>query len=148
MYPSPKQDFKRFVRQHGSTITARWIERIGGSTDPLTGAQVGADEYPVYGTFKALRHQEGASTKLRQFMEIQEGDLLLDIDPDTEVTLPEGQVLSGTLPLEALSERGVRFESNGEPYVQEKVGEELASLWSVVFEDQEIVRTILLRKAT
>ena len=50
--------------------------------------------------------------------------------------------------LSDLAGRGVKFISNGIPYAPAEVGEELQQAWSVIFGEQELIRTLLLKKAT
>jgi hypothetical protein len=143
-----RQRIRKALSRGGSTLIVHWVKTQGGDPDPITAAVVGAVETPLSGTLKAFRHQESAMAKLRQFQEIQAGDLLVDVLPEAAVTLYPGQLQSGTVALDALAECGVRFESNGVFYTQAEVGERLAQAWNVIFQDVELVRTVLLRKAT
>ena len=125
-----------------------WPHIEGGALDATTGAIVGGVEYSMSGTLKGFEREIAAETKLHQMAEIQMGDVLIDIDPDAVITIYPGQLQSGTRPLDELKTAGVRFQVDGKLYTQAQVGEELAQAWNTVFQDQQLIRTILLRKAT
>lgn len=131
-----------------STVQVLWTENTG-APDDVTGALTGGTETPLSGTLGGLVNQASAETKLRQFAEIQAGDMILDLDPAAEVTVFDGQIfVSGTVGLDSLSDKGVRFLIDDQVFTQAEIGEGLAQAWNVVFADQRLVRTILLRKAT
>jgi hypothetical protein len=138
----------------GSDVFVYWTEVTGGSADPVTGAVVGGVETPVSGVLRAFGAEEPARTVLRQFSEIKAGDLILDIDPDGLVNLfpqqvlADGHQLSGTITLDNIADKGVRFEWGGQVYDQAQVGEELARAWNVIIGNQRLGRTLLLRRAT
>lgn len=133
----------------GTPFTVHWLAMFGGSTDPVTQAHVDGLEVPLSGVMMALEKEEEARTKLRQFMEIEAGDLLLDITPDAVVTLPDGQIYaSGVVALSDLREKGLRFERDGQFYTQRDLGEKLARIWKMRMENTTLAETILLRRAT
>lgn len=135
-------------RGKSSTIGVLWSDFGNGAPDGVTGALLG-NETPLSGTMRGFIHEVSAAVKLRQFAEIQTGDVMVDLDPAASVAVYDGQVLvSGTVPLDSLSAGGVRFQVDGQLFTQADIGEELASAWNVIFADQQLVRTILLRKAT
>ncbi len=132
-----------------TALTVRWqVAPSGVVPDVVTGALVGAPLVEVSGTLPVFWHQVNAATKLRQYAEIQVGDVLVDLDPAAPVTVYPGQPVSGVVALDALAEAGLVFERAGQRYVQAEVGEALAEAWSVVVGGQELLRTMLLRKAT
>jgi hypothetical protein len=129
-----------------SDVIVYWVEAAGGQLDEITGAQIGAAETPVSGVLRAFGQEEPARSVLRQYLEIQEGDVILDTDPDGLITLLSP--LSGSTTLDAVAAKGVRFQWDGKLYVQAKIGEKLAQKWSVMIADQRLYRTLLLRPAT
>ena len=131
-----------------SDVIVHWIETQGGALDETTGALVGGVETPVSGVLRALSSEQPARSVVRQFAEIQAGDLLLDLAPDPGVEVLPNPVLSGTVRLDDLAKKGVRFERGGQFYVQKEVGEELARAWTVIVGNQEMMGTVLLRRAT
>jgi hypothetical protein len=131
-----------------SALQVRWTETTGGQVDAVTGALIGGEEREVSGTLRGCVHETEAKSVIRQMAEIQVGDLLLDLSPLARVTrYADGLEVS----LESLQDQGVRFEhpmGSGRWYMQANVGERLAQAWRVTVGDQELVRTMLLRKAT
>ena len=130
-------------------VSGRFGTITGLKPDPITGAFPDGSQSEVSGTIRAFWHQTGASIRLRQFTEIQVGDVIMDLDPDAMVSVYDGQPLaSGVVSLDDIANQGVRFELNGQAYTQAEIGEELAQAWNVVVGGQPILRTMLLRKAT
>ncbi len=132
------------LARNGTPVPVYWSELEGGTTDPLTGAVVGGVETPVSGVIRAFGAEEPPRAVLRQYQEIQAGDLILDVADNAYVTLPDGS----TVLLDDLSGKGVRLEWGGQLYVQKEIGEDLASAWNVIVQGQRIGRTLLLRRAT
>lgn len=130
----------------GSDVIVYWVEAAGGELDEITGATIGGTETPVSGVLRAFGHQEPARSSLRQYLEIQEGDVILDLDPDGSITLLPPS--SGTTTLDAIADKGVRFQWDEKLYVQARVGEKLSQKWSVLVANQRLHRTLLLRLAT
>jgi hypothetical protein len=130
----------------GSDVLIYWMEAAGGELDEITGAIVGGSQTPLSGVLRAFAHEEPARSSLRQYLEIQEGDVILDVDPDGSITLLPPS--TGTTNLDAIAAKGVRFEWGGKLYVQARIGERLAQKWSVMVADQRLHRTLLLRLAT
>jgi hypothetical protein len=130
-------------------VLVRWRHPVGDATpDPITGALPDGATQEVSGTLRGGWHPVTAATRLRQHAEIRVGDVLLDLDPDAGVTACEGQALvSGTLRLEDLTQRGARFEVDGQLYTQAELGEDLAQAWDVVVGGVHLLRTVLLRTA-
>jgi hypothetical protein len=130
----------------GSNVIVHWMETIGGESDPVTGALVGGVQAPVSGVLPALGTEEPARTVLRQFSEIQAGDLILETNPNGLVAVLPDRTQS--VSLDDLAGKGVRFEWGGRFYSQAEIGEELAQAWSVIIAGQKLYRTLLLRRAT
>lgn len=136
-----------------SDVMVLWSDYPGGEPDAVTGAELGGTGREWSGTMTGLVHQVAAETKLRQFSEIQVGDVLLDIDPAAQVcmlgytTLASGTMLvSGTITLDTLD--GVRFLIDNTTYTEAELGEELAQAWEVLSGNQRMIRTLHLRVAT
>lgn len=131
-----------------SDVIVNWTEVDGGALDEVTGALVGGVQTPVSGVIRALGREEPAQTVLRQYAEIQAGDLILEVNPKGLVTLLPDQPQSGVVSLDDLSGMGVTFEWGGRLYTQKEIGEELAQAWSVIIENRKLYRTLLLKRAT
>lgn len=116
-----------------------WTERLAGQEDPVTGGWVG-DVEVLSGTLRAICHEEPARAVVRQFAEIQTGDLIADIPDDTI------QTLSGTVGLDYALERGARFLWAGRFYTVKEVGDGLDAAWDAVVGGRRLMRTLLLRK--
>jgi hypothetical protein len=133
------------VAGRGSALMVEWRE-VSGVPDEL-GAFDGTTT--VYsGVLNALAVEEGARTALRQYQEIQVGDLIVDVPADPQVTLYAGQDQSGVVALAALAGKGPRFQWNGQWYSQKELGEELRDLWQLRVQNVNLMATLLLRKAT
>ena len=113
-------------------------QRAGGGG----GCVVGATETAQSGVIRALGFEEPARTVLRQFAEIQAGDLLLTVNAAGQVTRADGVLVA----LDALD--GPRFTWGGGTYVQKEVGEGLAAAWGALVAGRRLYRTLLLRRAT
>lgn len=127
-------------------VTVEWTLMAGaGSMDPTSGA---SDGVPVQlsGVMNCLAHVVEASLVQRTFREIQAGDLIVDMDPNSMVSIFDGQgYMSGTIALDEIATAGTRFIHDGRKYAQAKVGEELALIWGTTAGGQAMHRTIVLR---
>ena len=131
----------------GTTMAVYWNVYSGTLSDPVTGFM--ASPTLLSGTLRAFSVEENVRTVVRRYQEIQAGDLIVDIPAPPLVTVWVGNQVSGTVPLDGMD--GVRFErppGRGKFYVQGEIGEELADAWRTIVGDQELFRTILLRKKT
>ena len=126
----------------GSDVLVTWVDTEGGTLDTVTGAVVGGVQTPASGVIRGLGIEEPARSVVRQFAEIQAGDLLLDVDAAGLVTCPDGS----TVALDELD--APRFQWAGSWYVQKEVGEGLAASWNAVVAGEKLYRTLLLRRAT
>jgi hypothetical protein len=137
------------VNLTGATdVVVNWTQVEGGTADPITGALVGGVQTPVSGVIRALGAEEPARTVLRQYAEIQAGDVILEVNPHGLVELLPDQPLSGLVSLDDISDQGVRFEWGGRQYAQAEIGEALAQAWNVIIANRKLYRTLLLRRAT
>jgi len=137
---------RRNLLLEGSPLTVIWCEESGGFVDEPTGATISGTRTVLSGTLHGFVQEEPARSVVRQFGEIQTGDLIVDVLPDAEVSLFEGQTQSGTVALTALDEP--RFALHGRQYSQAKVGGELDALWDATLGGEKMERTLLLRRAT
>jgi hypothetical protein len=128
----------------GTDVPVFWQEFQGGSVDAVTGAVVDGVEVPMSGTIRAFGKQEPPRSFLRQFAEIQAGDLIVDVPADGVIAVSPG----GTTTLDAIKNKGVRFQWGDQLYVQAEVGEALAECWNAIVQGQRLGRTLLLRRAT
>lgn len=123
---------KRAVIERGTTVTLNWVERTGGTPDPVTGATVGGTVTPRTADIRALVHSIEAISQLRRFVEIEAGDMIVDFLPDADIDGKEN----------------LRFTVNSQGYEQKALGGDLARAWDVMFGEVEGFRTVLLKRAT
>lgn len=136
------------VAGRGTVLTVYWETALGGALNPSTGALTGSAVTLFSGTLTALAVETVPSYALRQFQEIQTGDLIVDCQPDPQVTLCAGQSISGTLPLSSLADSGVEFEFNGRLYAQAKITDKLADIWALTVQGVPVLGGLLLRRQT
>jgi hypothetical protein len=136
IYTSGYLQFRdRFLRRMaavGTDVTLSWVTLANVTTDAETGARLGTPTIHT-STVKGYVHFPDIATRqVVQFAEIEAGDCIVELPPDTTI---EG--------LEQLA-----FTINGEVWTQKKIGIQLAKAWDTVFENARFCRTLLLRKAT
>lgn len=119
---------------NGTDVTLAWTETAGGTVDPLTKAVVGGTVTPRRETVKAFVHTvQIATSSVQQFNEFENGDLILDLAPETVL---EGRAgLTFTLP-------------NGDVWVAKKIGDRLGRTWDATVQGKQLYRSVLLRKQT
>jgi hypothetical protein len=76
--------------------------------------------------------QEVGTSRVRQFNEVEVGDLILDFPGDASI---DGL-------------RDLVFVVNGKSYVVKQIGEKLAQFWDVTVQGRQFFRTVLVRVAT
>jgi hypothetical protein len=118
------------LQQAGTDILLTWSEYTGGTPDPVTGANVGGMESRRTKLVKGLVHSAEATSSVRQFAEIEVGDIIVDLAPDAPI---DGKT-------------GLRFTIDGQVYCQKTVGEKLTKMWDVVQANVRLYRTVLLKK--
>lgn len=117
----------------GVGVTLRWTTFSGGRKDAGTGAIINGTPTPqTLGPIQALMHAAEAKSVLRQFVEIEAGDIILDFPPDA--------------PLDGKD--NLRFVVNGQDYEQKKLGGKLAKMWDMNIAGNLGCRTVLLELAT
>jgi len=132
-----RPDFiEKRLRMHvakATDVLLKWEEFATGATvDPLYGGKTGT-VVPKTLKAKALIHFPNiASSQVRIFAEIEQGDCIADFAGDVELDGKEN----------------LRFVINGEEWVQKKVGAALAKSWDLVIGNARMARTVLLKKAT
>lgn len=116
----------------GTPVTLRWVEwDVAASTDPTTGARIG-DSTAKQEIIRAFVHfPDIGRSEYRVFQEIERGDCIVDMPPDT--------VIEGREQLE--------FIIHGLSWVQKAVGEQLAQTWEIQ-RGHALYRSVLLRKKT
>jgi len=115
----------------GTEITLHWVETTGGTVDRITGEVVGATSEDQSETITGLVHFVGVSKSgYLVHNELQIGDAILDLDPDVDLDTKKNLV----------------FEFGGHRWVQANVGDELVKAWDTLVGDQEVFRTIAVRR--
>jgi len=83
--------------------------------------------------------QDAGSSSVRQFNEVEVGDLILDFPGDA--ALPEVRSQRSEV-------RDLVFVVNEKHYVAKQIGEKLAQTWDVTVQGKQLFRTVLVRVAT
>jgi hypothetical protein len=128
----------RELNQNGTPILLQWNAVPSGATpDPVDGSVAGL--VPQTKTLPAFVHQvqDAGRSSVRQFNEVEMGDLILDFPDDAAIDAPSGGAL-----------RDLVFVVNGKPYVAKQIGEKLAQTWDVTVQGKQMFRTVLVRVAT
>ena len=126
-------------------VTIVWNTADLGAVDPnLEGALPTAALQS--GTWPALVHYvQPITSGLRQFAEIQVGDVILDFAFDAfQGVGPSGP--EADFPENAPGAT-VRIENNPAIYVQKAVGKDLLDAWDVAIGGQRVFRTVVVTKA-
>ncbi len=134
------------LAESGTTVVVLWSHITGGAYDPTTGGTIGGTRAPMSGTMPAFGLTEPPKSVVRQFAEIQMGDLILDCAVDPQVALFTGQMQSGTVPLADLKNKSPRFKFGDEIYAQKKIGNSLARSWDVIAGNVKLYQTLLLER--
>jgi hypothetical protein len=135
-------EIARELHQNGTPILLQWNAVIQGATpDPVDGSLPAAALVARSKTLPAFVHQvqDAGRSSVRQFNEVEVGDLILDFPGDA--ALPE----VGSQRSEV---RDLVFVVNGKPYVAKQIGEKLAQTWDVTVQGKQLFRTVLVRVAT
>jgi len=139
-------EIARELHQNGTPILLQWNAVIQGATpDPVDGSLPAAALVAQSKTLPAFVHQvqEAGRSSVRQFNEVEVGDLILDFPGDAAIDPPSLAASSG-----AASARDLVFVVNGKPYVAKQIGEKLAQTWDVTVQGKQLFRTVLVRVAT
>ena len=131
-------EIARELHQNGTPILLQWnAVPTGAVPDPVDGSVAGL--VPQSKTLSAFVHQvqDAGRSSVRQFNEVEVGDLILDFPGDAAIDAPSGGAL-----------RDLVFVVNGKPYVAKQIGEKLAQTWDVTVQGKQLFRTVLVRVAT
>jgi len=126
-------EIARELNQNGTPVVLQWNALPGGALpDPVDGTVAGL--VPQTATLPAFVHQVQATgaSSVRQFNEVEVGDLILDFPGDA--------VLDGL--------RDLVFVVNGKPYIAKQASDKLAESWDVTVQGQQLFRSVLVRVAT
>ena len=141
-------EIARELHQNGTEILLQWNTLSSGTLpDPVDGTVPAAALVPQSKTLPAFVHQvqEAGRSSVRQFNEVEVGDLILDFAGDAP--LPE--VGAEPRPGGRRSEvRDLVFVVNGKAYVAKQIGEKLAQSWDVTVQGKQLFRTVLVRVMT
>jgi hypothetical protein len=135
-------EIARELHQNGTPILLQWNAVIQGATpDPVDGSLPAAALVAQAKTLPAFVHQvqEAGRSSVRQFNEVEVGDLILDFPGDASLPEVGGQ---------RSEVRDLVFVVNGKPYVAKQIGEKLAQSWDVTVQGKQLFRTVLVRVAT
>jgi hypothetical protein len=85
---------------------------------------------------------------VKQFNEVEEGDLILDFAADVAIDLPSLAASSG-----AASARDLVFVvplpgGQSKAYVAKEISEKLGQSWDVTVQDRQLMRSVLVRVRT
>lgn len=135
-------EIARELHLNGSPIVLQWNTLSGGTLpDPVDGTIPASALTAQTATHHAFIHQIAMAgrSQVKQFNEVEEGDLILDFAPD--VPLPEvGGQRSGV--------RDLVFVVNGKPYVAKEISEKLAQSWDATVQGHRLMRSVLVRVKT
>ena len=137
-------EIARELHQNGTPILLQWNAVPAGAVpDPVDGSVAGL--VPQSKTLPAFVHQvqDAGTSSVRQFNEVEVGDLILDFPGDAAIDPPSLAASSG-----AASARDLVFVVNGKPYLAKQIGEKLAQTWDVTVQGKQLFRTVLVRVAT
>lgn len=119
-------------RGPATDVLLTWRAWTGTPTvDPVTGSKTGTSSVQVLNV-RALVHFVTASSRVRQFNEVEVGDCIADF--------PVAAPLDG--------KEELTFTIGGQLWVQKEISTNLASHWELEAQGQRLWRTVLLRRAT
>lgn len=125
------------VRRLGqNALTICWQEVQGGTLDPVSKAVVGGTVTEKTVTVNALLHwpQVGGSTAARNFAEIDDGDVIVDMTAEDAAAYLAGKT-------------GLSFVIQGVRYRQKRVSDRLSASWDAVIGTTPLARPLLLEVA-
>ncbi len=125
------------LAESGTNVTLTWLTWPPGTEFDVTTQRYVADEthQPAIGsgTIMAFVHLPNfASNAVRQFNEIETGDIILDVAADAAVD----------------GKDGLTFTVGGLTYVAKPISDRLARSWDVIFRGAKLLRPLLLRRKT
>ena len=132
--PEILSDIAGELAQNGTPIVLTWnVWPTGSVPSPVDGSRPGTptvttETQPAFVHFVPV----AGHSSVRQFAEIEVGDVILDFAPDVDFR----------------GRDNLRFQVQGQWYVPKETGRKLAETWDVAVQGQNLFRTILVRKAT
>ena len=119
-------------------LELRWKEWPAGTVpDPVTGAMPGSANGGCE-KIPAFVHFVSAAAVVRQFAEVQTGDVIADISPEVNLQVS----CTGAV------RQDLRFVVSNVEYVSRPLSDQLATFWDVQQSGVKLFQTVLLRKAT
>lgn len=131
--PGIAAEIGREIAQNGSAIVLTWdVWSVGSVKSKVDDSRAGTKTVGTV-TLTALVHyvQVAGQASVRQFAEVEVGDVILDF--------PSNVDLSG--------KENLRFNVAGQLYTLKKVPDKLAATWDVMVQNQQLFRTVLVTKA-
>jgi len=125
-----QNEIDRELAQNGTQVVLTW-DVYAQAPDPVTGDR----GTPTPGTLASpafVHYVAPAVSSVRQFNEVQVGDVILDFASDVDLAGKEN----------------VRFNVKGKLYVARKLSNELGAAWDVMVGGVQLFRTVLVRPIT
>jgi hypothetical protein len=138
-------EIARELHQNGTMITLQWNAVAPGVTpDPVDGTVPASALTPQTAVHHAFVHQIAMAgrSQVKQFNEVEEGDLILDFAPDVPIDAPSGGALRDLVFL--VPTPGGKSKA----YVAKEISEKLAHSWDVTVQGQQLMRSVLVRVKT
>jgi hypothetical protein len=132
-----KRRLATVMRQLGKdALTICWQETAGGTEDAVSKAMVGGTPTEKSFTVNAFLHwpQVGGSTAARNFTEIDDGDVIVDMTAEDAAAHLAGKT-------------GLSFLIQGVRYRQKRVSDRLSASWDAVIGTTPLARPLLLEVA-
>lgn len=119
------------LKKQATPVILNWVEFTGTPTiDETTGAKLGETTNQTETVRGFVHFVQPAKTGVRLFEEMETGDAIVDLPPDTEI---EGRAQ-------------LEFVIDGEIFVQKELGGKLAKHYDALVQGEKTVRTLLLTK--
>jgi len=134
-------EIARELHQNGSPIVLQWnVVAAGVTPDPVDGTVPASALTPQTATHHAFVHQIAMAgrSQVKQFNEVEEGDLILDFAADV--------VIDGLRDLVFMVKSGPGGQSKA--YVAKEISEKLAQSWDATIRDRQLMRSVLVRVKT
>jgi hypothetical protein len=131
--PGIAAEIAREIAQNGTSIILTWDTWPPGTLKSKVDGSRPVPATPATETVTAFVHyvQPAGQASVRQFAELEVGDVILDF--------PDNVDLSGR--------ENLRFNIGGQLYTSKKVPDKLAATWDVMIQNRKLFRTVLLSPA-
>lgn len=122
-------EIRRELAHNGTPIDLEWrVPAAGAPVDPVDGVTAWQEQRErIYGFVHQV--QPAGASSVRQFNEIEVGDLILDLDPAAAI---DGRT-------------DLTFRVNGRAYVPKEIGSKLAMTWDATVAGQPLFRSVLVK---